>query len=370
VPDRPPDPSDHGSSDHGSSDHGSPDATFTAWAPGRVNLIGDHTDYTGGLAVPMAIDLGTTIAGARLDGRIVVTSDGFDGEVDLSLARGSGDLRDPASVEPAWGRYVAGVAAVLGATDGFSGRVSTTVPIGTGLSSSAALEVAVAVALGASGSVVEIAQACQRAEQLASGVPCGLMDQLTSLAGVDGHALLVDFRSLTVRPFALPAGVAVAVVHSGQERELAGSAYAERRAQLEEAEQIVGPLRDATVVDLDRITDESTRARARHVVTENARVVRFADALRAGDVTTAGRLMVEAHASFRDDFEASTPVVDELVERLVATPGVHGARLTGGGFGGCVVALVEPGVSTEGWGRHWFVSASAGAHLRELRDRA
>jgi galactokinase len=189
------------------------------------------------------------------------------------------------------------------------------------------------------------------------------MDQLTSLRGVAGHALLIDFRTLEARPVPVPAGVAVVVIHSGEERELASSAYAERRAQLEAAERIIGPLRDASTDDLAAIDDEVVRARARHVVTENDRVVRFADAFRSGDVGTAGALMIDAHASFRDDFGATTPVVDALVDRLVATPGVHGARLTGGGFGGCVVALVEPGTSADGWGRHWWVRASEGARV-------
>jgi len=340
---------------------------FTVFAPGRVNLIGDHTDYTGGFAMPMAIDLGTTITGGWILAHVWLDSVGFEGGLSFTLDPKDPAMVDPGSVEPPWGRYVAAVASVLRRTDaplpGFKGRVTTTIPVGTGLSSSAALEVATAIVLGATGRPVEIAMACQEAEQLASGVPCGVMDQLTSLAGVAGHALLIDFRTLDVEPVPLPAEVSVVVVHSGQERELATSAYAARRTQLEVAQRIIGPLRDATIDDLAAIDDEVVRARARHVVTENARVLRFADALRSGDLHAAGALMVDAHASFRDDFGASTPVVDALVDRLVATPGVLGARLTGGGFGGCVVALVEPGTSTDGWGRHWWVQASGGARM-------
>jgi galactokinase len=329
-----------------------------------VNLIGDHTDYTGGLAMPMDIDLGTTITGVRTAAHVVLESAGFDGALRLPLDPDGTPTVDPGSVQPAWGRYVAAVASTLRTGNGFEGRITTTIPVGTGLSSSAALEVAVAVALGATGTPVELALACQAAEVLASGVPCGVMDQLTSLAGVDGHALLIDFRTLAFEPVPMPSQASVVVVHSGQERELATSAYAERRHQLEEAERRIGPLRDAHIDDLDAIHDRTVRARARHVVTENARVLRFADALRRGDVATAGGLMTDAHTSFRDDFGASTPVVDALVERLVNTPGVHGARLTGGGFGGCVVALAEAGTTTDGWGRHWVVQASAGAGLR------
>jgi galactokinase len=347
--------------DHADDEH----PPVTVWAPGRVNLIGDHTDYTAGLAMPMAIDLGTTITGRRIDSRIVLTSAGFAGTVDVALGPAVPAMTDPASVDPPWGRYVAGVASVLQPDRGFAGEVRTTIPVGTGLSSSAALEVAVALALGATGSAIEIALACQQAEQLASGVPCGVMDQLASVAGVEDHALLMDFRTLTVEPVPVPPDVVVAVIHSGQERELATSAYAERRVQLEAAEPSIGPLRDAGLADLSSIGDPLTRRRARHVLTENDRVLRFCDAFRSGDLAAAGQLMIDAHASFRDDFMASTATVDALVERLVAIPGVHGARLTGGGFGGCVVALVEPGTPTDDWGRHWLVRASAGAGPRE-----
>src|SRR6185312_1194512 len=191
--------------------------------------------------------------------RISLRSDGFAGAVDLPLDPASPALTDPAAVQPTWGRYVAAVAAELAAGIGVEGAIRTTIPVGAGLSSSAALEVAVAVALGADGTAVEIALACQRAEQRASGVPCGVMDQLASLAGVADHALLIDFRTLAVEPVPIPSDVAVVVVHSGQERELAGSAYAERVEQLERAEQVVGPLRDAALGDLAAIADLTIR---------------------------------------------------------------------------------------------------------------
>lgn len=339
-------------------------ATIRAHAPGRVNLIGEHTDYVGGLALPMAIDLGTTIVGRAIDDRIRLRSAGFPGQVDLPLV-----IDDPAGVTPAWGRYVAGVVAVLAPRRGIDGEISTTIPVGTGLSSSAALELAVALALEAADPTrstlgpTDLARAGQRAEQLASGVPCGLMDQLTSAAGVEGHALLIDFRTGAFEPVPVPADVDIVVIHSGQARELATSAYAERRAQLEAAERVIGPLRDATVADLTALADPVVRARARHVVTENARVIEVADGFRSADLGRAGQAMTAGHASFRDDFSASTVVVDALVDRLVGTPGVYGARLTGGGFGGCVVALAEPGALTEGWTVH----ASAGAQV-EIDD--
>jgi galactokinase len=315
-----------------------------AHAPGRVNLIGDHTDYLGGLVLPMAIDLGTTIEGEVGGDEVVLRSADEDETAVVPL-----DIDDPASVEPGWARYVAGVVAEVRPSTGFTGTVTTTLPIGGGLSSSGALEVAVALALGFEGTPLELAQLGQRAEQRASGVPSGIMDQLASAAGVEGHALLIDCRSLDLRPVAVPEGVAIVVVDSGEARTLVGSAYAERRAQAEMAEAVIGPLRDANTLDLQRLEDPVAKARARHVISENARVWTFAEALEEGWPVEAGALMAASHASLRDDYEVSTPTLDALVERLTATPGVYGARLTGAGFGGCVVALTEPGALTEGW---------------------
>jgi galactokinase len=254
---------------------------------------------------------------------------------------------------------VAGVVHELQPARGFRGEVTTSVPIGSGLSSSAALELAVAQALGFAGSPRELAELGQRAEQIASGVPCGIMDQLASAAGIDGHALLMNFTTLEIAPVPVPPDIDIVVIHSGQERTLAGSAYAERRRACEAATAIVGPLLDAAVDDLTAIDDQLIRRRAHHVVTENERVRAFASAFAAGDAVTAGQIMGASHASLRDDFDVSTEVLDTLVARLTARPGVFGARLTGAGFGGCVVALTEPGVLDEGW----RVQASRGAHL-------
>ena len=335
--------------------NGAPVSAVTAVAPGRVNLIGDHTDTTGGLVLPLAVDLVTTVTGRTGGTEVVLTSD-----TEAEPARVPLDVADPAAATPGWARYVAGVVAELRPPVGFTGTVTTTLPVGAGLSSSAALEVAVALALGFDGDPLDLARLTQRAEQVASGVPCGIMDQLASAAGVDGHALLIDCHSLVITPVPVPDGAEIRVVHSGQARELASSAYAERAASVHAAEAVVGPLRLVHDIDaLDVIEDELLRRRARHVVTENARVRRAAAALQAGDLPTAGRAMVASHTSLRDDFEVSTDVLDRLVERLTATPGVYGARLTGAGFGGCVVALTEPGVLSEGWA----VRASRGAHL-------
>ena len=321
-----------------------------ARAPGRVNLIGDHTDYTGGLVLPMAIDLETTVVGERAGDVVALTSDEAEGEVSVPCTED-----DPAAAEPAWGRYIAGVVSQLRPPVGLRGTVRTTIPVGAGLSSSAALEVAVALALGFDGPPLELAQLCQRAEQVATGVPCGIMDQLASAAGVAGHALLIDCATFDVAPVPMPEGVEVVVVHSGEERGLAGTAYAERRAQCEAAIREIGPLRDA---DARGLSDPLLRRRARHVVSENARVALFADALRDGRVDLLGELLAASHASLRDDFEVSTPALDALVTRLAAMPGVLGARLTGAGFGGCAVALVEAGVDV---GEGWRVRAADGA---------
>ena len=316
-----------------------------AFAPGRVNLMGDHTDYTGGWALPMAVEWGTTVEVRRGGRRIHLMS---SEEPEPALVDLDAPIA-PRTVQPPWARYVAGVVEVLHPVLGAVGTLGSTLPVGAGLSSSAALEVAVALALGFDGPPLALALACQRAEHLASGVPSGVMDQLASAGGREGHALLIDCRSYNITPVPMPEGVEVIVADSGQSRTLVGSAYAERRAQCEAAAAIIGPLRDASFDDLAELADDVLRRRARHVVTENARVLAFADALHRRDLGAAGRLMVESHHSLRDDFAVSTPALDALVERLTAVPGVHGARLTGAGFGGCVVALAEPGTPVDGW---------------------
>lgn len=310
-------------------------------APGRVNLIGDHTDYNEGFVLPIAIDR-ECVVGCRptTTGRLTMRSQQFDGLVDISS---SGRTR-VATVEPSWGRFVAGVVAALadrgGSLQGAELVISSTVPAGSGLSSSSALAVALTLAVsGAAGFVLdrrELARVALDAEVRATGVPGGLMDQLASLFGQSGHALLIDCRSLAIEPIPLPSAYAILVVHSGLPRVLADSEYATRRAECETAAARLGlaTLRDAT---LEQVADDP---RARHVVTENARVLEFADALRAGDIGKLGPLLLASHASLRDDYGVSTPELDFLVQALVAN-GAIGARLTGAGFGGCVVALVQ-----------------------------
>ena len=339
---------------------GSPQApgTRTGRAPGRVNLIGDHTDYTGGLVLPMAIDRWTEVSVLPTDDHhihLVSSLEDRPAVVDLGVA-------DPSAVSPDWARYVAGVVAELRPGRGYRGTVESDVPGGSGLSSSAALEVACALAFGApADDPLALALLCQRAEHRAVGVPSGIMDQLASAAGVAGHALLIDCTSLSVTPTPLPPAdeVEVVVVHSGQQRALAGSAYATRVAQCRAAEAEIGPLRLAGAADVARIADPLLRARARHVVSENGRVTAFAAAMAVGDVEEAGRLMAASHESLRVDYEVSTTVLDALCGRLGAIAGVLGVRLTGAGFGGCVVALCRPGALDEGW----RVQAVAGARL-------
>ena len=319
-------------------------SAVTAFAPGRVNLIGDHTDYAGGHVLPMAIQLGTTVTLQPGGDRVRLVSDDEPDPADIPVA-----VADPAAVTPPWARYVAGVIAELRPPRGGIGRVRTDLPLGAGLSSSVALEVAVGLALGYQGGPVDLALSCQRAEHRASGVPCGLMDQLASAAGVEGAALLIDCSTNRLEPVAIPPDCEIVAVHSGQTRRLASSAYAARRADCERAARIIGPLGRATADDLAAIDQADIRRRARHVITENRRVLTFAAALRAGDLRGAGTLLGESHASLRDDFEVSTPTLDTLVNWIGQQPGVYGCRLTGAGFGGCVVALTEPGALHQGW---------------------
>ena len=231
---------------------------------------------------------------------------------------------------------------------GFQGHVTTDIPIGAGLSSSAALEVAVALALGFTGTPLELAQLCQRAENRASGVPSGIMDQLAIAAGVAGHALMIDCGELTVEPVAIPRGVEI-VVQFIEHRTLVGSPYADRVAECAEAERLIGPLRHTTSAKAKTIADPVIRARAMHVTSENRRVIDFADAIANGDLREAGRLMVQSHTSLREWYRTSTRTMDAAVAEVCATPGVFGARMTGGGFGGCLVALTEPGALLSGW---------------------
>lgn len=329
--------------------------TIRGVAPGRVVLIGDHTDYMGGPVLPMAIDLYTEVVGERGGAQVSLHSEEFGDAVTLDLP-----VTSPERTRPEWGRYVAGVVAEFAPATGFTGVIRSTVPPGGGLSSSAALELAVALAISDTDDPLTLARRCRRAEHSGTGVPCGIMDQLCSAAAVEGHALLIDCATEEFTAVPVPEDLAVWVIDSGQPRRLAASGYARLRAESEAAAAIVGPLPTAAPADIEAIADHTLRRRARHVHSECERVVAFAAALAAGDLSSAGELATASHVSLRDDAGVSTTVLDTLVAALVEIPGVLGARLTGAGFGGSVVALARPGTDL----------SRAGAGGRRVRPSA
>ncbi len=322
--------------------------TLLARAPGRVNLIGEHTDYNDGFVLPCAISVESRLAASpRDDGMIRVVACDFGGAV------AEWPLAAPYAPDTAqsWADYVRGMTTAMmergHALTGADIAVSGTVPKGAGLSSSASLMVGIGTALAALAGLAiapaDIARMAQAGECDHVGMRCGIMDQLASAAGVADHALMIDCRSLDVQPVALPQGAEILIVHSGVARGLVDGAYNERRAQCEAAAAAMGvaALRDADMAMLDAAgLDPLTHARARHVVSENARVLAAAEALAAGDLLAMGQLMAASHLSMRDDFQITVPKVDALAEELQALIGPEGgARMTGGGFGGAVVAL-------------------------------
>ena len=324
-----------------------------AIAPGRVNLIGDHTDYTGGLVFPMAIDRFTTITFEESQSIVALSSDDDPDAVTYSLT----DSFDP-TMSPRWGRYVAAVTSLMQSPHAIRGTVSTTIPVGAGLSSSAALEIAVALACGAPNDVRELALLTQRAEHLATGVPTGIMDQLCIASARENYGTLIDCRTLDVQHIPIPNDVEF-VVRFIAHRTLEGSEYATRVAQCAAAELVIGPLRDASLDDCSQISDQIVQRRARHVIQENQRVIEFTNALQARDFDSAGQLMTESHRSLSALYETSTPQMDSEVDETLSIPGVYGARMTGGGFGGCIVAMVRPNTPIDGW----RVRPVGGAHL-------
>jgi galactokinase len=321
-------------------------------APGRVNLIGEHTDYNDGYVMPVAIDRATHVAiGPRRDRRLVVRSEtaGSTVEADIDdLPRGGG-----------WPAYVFGVAAMLRrhgvSIDGANLLIESDVPLAAGLSSSAALEVAVAYALaGLAGRHVdarEIARICQQAENDYVGARCGIMDQFVAVHGQAGHALFLDCRSLDYRAIPIPASLRLVVCNTMVRHSIAAGQYNARRQECEEAVRAlttrlphVRALRDVMPGDLnahDDLLTAAQRLRTRHVVGENARVVAMTRALESGDLDAMGRLMNESHESLRDDFQVSCRELNLLVTLAACSARAVGARMTGGGFGGCTVNLVD-----------------------------
>jgi galactokinase len=323
--------------------------TASFWAPGRVNLIGEHTDYSGGLVLPVAIHLGIGLTVERAGGIALVSN----GEPVELTADGSGDARG-------WGRYVAAVAqelALLGRPPvGMEGLVEADLPQGAGLGSSGALGVVIGFALCEVAEFelepVKLALMCQRAERRAVGVPSGILDQAASLLGREGSALLLDCGTLEHRWVALPDELAVIVVDSGERHAHEGSGYADRRRELEAGDP----------------------RRVRHVETENERVRAAVKALEGNDLNALGELFAASHASLRDDYEVSTPTLDRVVAAALQA-GAIGARMTGGGFGGSIVALAElegahdvlatilEDTRTQGW-----IVRSAGGARRYRKD--
>jgi galactokinase len=325
--------------------------SVTADAPGRVNLIGEHTDYNGGFVLPTVIPQRTTVELSPRSDQLVRVWSANVGETGQAAEFTLGH-ETPAR---AWVDYVQGVTVALRQRGyqlrGADMRISSAVPIGSGLSSSAALEVSVARALRAAFDLrlddVELAMAGKWAENEFVGAPTGIMDQMVASLGQPGAALFLDTRTLKFERVPLPPSVDLVVIDSGIRHRLVTGEYATRRSQCEEASRRLGvaELRDVAVADLPRVEqlDEPFRRRARHVVTEDERVLQAVAALRANDPGQVGELFYASHASMRDDYEVSVPQVDALVEIASSEHDVYGARLTGGGFGGSVVILAKRG---------------------------
>ncbi|WP_434362631.1 galactokinase [Parasalinivibrio latis] len=327
--------------------------THLIQAPGRVNLIGEHTDYNDGFVLPCAIDYQTVVAAKpRNDRTVRVVSVDYDNDIDtFSL-----DTEISFDTDRMWPNYIRGVVKYLMERgyqfDGADIAVTGNVPQGAGLSSSAALEVVIGQTFKTLYKLPitqqEIALNGQQAENKFVGCNCGIMDQLISAEGEQNHALLIDCRLLETRAVSMPEDMAVVIINSNKKRGLVDSEYNTRRAQCEEAAGVFGvrALRDVTIEQFEARKNELdpvVAMRARHVITENARTLAAADALTAGDMSRLGKLMAESHASMRDDFEITVKEIDTLVEIVKETIGEQGGvRMTGGGFGGCIVALVPP----------------------------
>ena len=323
-------------------------------APGRVNLIGEHTDYNDGFVLPAAIEFHCWVAAApRGDKKLVIHSENFNETVEVSL-----DSMPPAG-KGHWSNYPVGVAwAIQGAGKHFQGAnlfIAGEVPLGAGLSSSAAIEVAVGFALlqqtGIAIHLSELARLCQKAENEFVGARCGIMDQFVSCYGRSSHALLLDCRSLDYKRVKLPDGIQLVICNTMVKHEIGSSQYNVRRAECEEGVQNlrkvlpgIRALRDVTLAQLEKhcaLLDPIVYSRCRHVVTENDRTLEAVRVLLAEDLQAFGRLMRESHRSLRDNYEVSCKELDLMVEIASAQPGVIGTRMTGGGFGGCTINLLE-----------------------------
>ncbi len=316
----------------------------SSFAPGRVELLGNHTDYNGGVVLSAAINLGISARGRRrADTQIVLTSEGIPGVVTADLEK--------LTANDSWADYPLGVAKIVKDAGhpvaGFEADFSSNLPLGAGLSSSAAIEVCTAVLLirlfGFQVPPLDLARLCRKAENEFVGVSCGLLDQVSSIFGKREHAIFLDCRAETVENVPFPPGVGLLIVHSGVKHALSGGEYNERRDQCFEAARILGvpALRDATSEQLAGANMPSiVKRRAAHIIGENERVFEALEHLKRRDAAAFGNLMCASHRSSMENFENSTPELDALVEISCAQEGVYGARLTGGGFGGAIVALV------------------------------
>jgi galactokinase len=330
--------------------YGSAEGIRILRAPGRVNLIGEHTDYNLGFVLPVALQLATYVATApSADGKLRIYSE-------ARRSMGEWSVATIAQIHPSggWADYPIGVARELIcagiALEPANLLIRSTVPEGAGLSSSAALEVASALALlrGRSMALLELARLCQRAEHHFVGIPSGIMDQYVAVFGHEHSALELDCRALDHRLVPLPDGITFVAVNSMVKHSLAGSAYQERVRECAQAVRLihernpqVNSLRDVSLEEVDALGHSVIARRARHVVTENARVERFVDACAQSDLPAMGALMLESHRSLQHDYEVSCPELDFLVKTAIGIDGVFGARMTGGGFGGCVVTLLR-----------------------------
>ena len=352
--------------------------TAARWfrAPGRVNLIGEHTDYNDGFVLPAAIEYYSRVGVApRPDRKLMLYSETFRETFEV-------DLDDPNPVpRKRWTDYPQGVAVILERAGkrlrGANLLIEGDVPIGAGLSSSAALEVSVALALLANSDIavdrVELAKLCQRAENEFVGARCGIMDQFASACGARDRALLLDCRSLELRLLPIDPSVSLVACNTMVKHEVARSEYNTRRAECEEGVRLLSPflphiraLRDVTLADLEKYSSalpDVIYRRCRHIVTEDARVLDAATALETGNSKRFGELMGESHISMRDDFEISCHELDIMVEMAVMTDGVLGSRMTGGGFGGCTINLVRSDAVKK------FVGDMAGCYERVIGPR-